>query len=470
MLNTLLKTMKDEKMGVKDEKMRAKDEKMRAKDEFVFCFLVFVYTDAYIATQIAKNNARYVDMEKEKNITVIRKSNDLIEAKYKLSVNEQRLVSTLLTTIRPDDEDFKDYIVQVDDLAKMFGIENGKDLYARTHESAKSLLRMGIEISEGERKRYATWFSYVEYIEGRGEILLRFDKSLKPYLLQLKERYTGYLSNYAFELSKSKYSIRFYELLKMRQNQGGGGEFWIKYNLVELRRKFNIEDSEYTRFNDFSRFVINPALQEINEITDLSIINCEYLKSGRKITSIKITAKPKIHVLDQPLQVNTEKEITEAVASLTSIGIVEETAIKWVRKFGKSRVLRNVAYTLAMQKQGHVKSIIAYLATCLDADAGKGWEESVREQDEIEKAKIEDIQRTEEKELEIKEKSKQETRNALEKFWTLSESTQEAMRDMFSSGLNSTLRSIWKNAKVRPEEKPMFTSQFINLLRENNVI
>ena len=216
--------------------------------------------------------------------------------------------------------------------------------------------------------------------------------------------------------------------------------------------------------------MINTALQKINEITDLSIINCEYLKSGRKITSIKITAKPKIHVLDQPLQVNTEKEITEAAASLTSIGIVEETAIKWVRKFGKSRVLRNVAYTLAMQKQGHVKSIIAYLATCLDADAGKGWEESVREQDEIEKAKIEDIQRTEEKELEIKEKSKQETRDALEKFWTLSESTQEAMRDMFSSGLNSTLRSIWKNAKVRPEEKPMFTSQFINLLKENNVI
>jgi plasmid replication initiation protein len=72
--------------------------------------------------------------------------------------------------------------------------------------------------------------------------------------------------------------------------------------------------------------VINTALQKINEITDLSIINCEYLKSGRKITSIKITAKPKIHVLDQPLQVNTEKEITEAAASLTSIGIVEETA------------------------------------------------------------------------------------------------------------------------------------------------
>ena len=73
---------KDEKMRVKDEKMGVKDEKMRVKDEFVFCFLVFVYTDAYIATQIAKNNARYVDMEKEKNITVIRKSNDLIEAKY----------------------------------------------------------------------------------------------------------------------------------------------------------------------------------------------------------------------------------------------------------------------------------------------------------------------------------------------------------------------------------------------------
>jgi hypothetical protein len=244
----------------------------------------------------------------------------------------------------------------------------------------------------------------------------------------------------------------------------------MKYNLVELRRKFNIEDSEYTRFNDFSRFVINPALQEINEITDLSIINCEYLKSGRKITSIKITAKPKVHVVDQPLQLSNDNEITEAAAALTSIGITEETALKWVRKFGKNRILRNIAYTLAMQKQGHVKSIIAYLATCLDADAGKGWEDSLRELDEIEKAKIEDIQRKEERELEVKEKSKQETRDALEKFWTLSESTQEAMRDMFSSTINSALRSIWKNAKVRPEEKPMFTSQFIILLRENNVI
>jgi hypothetical protein len=58
--------VKDEKMRVKDEKMRVKDEKMRVKDEFVFCFLVFVYTDAYIATQIAKNNARYWTWKRKK--------------------------------------------------------------------------------------------------------------------------------------------------------------------------------------------------------------------------------------------------------------------------------------------------------------------------------------------------------------------------------------------------------------------
>lgn len=60
---------------------------------------------------------------------VIRKSNELIEARYKLSIAEQRLVLLLASEISPDDENFKSYQIRVTDFAKMFGLENCKAMY-----------------------------------------------------------------------------------------------------------------------------------------------------------------------------------------------------------------------------------------------------------------------------------------------------------------------------------------------------
>lgn len=56
---------------------------------------------------------------------------------------------------------------------------------------------------------------------------------------------------------------------------------------------FCFSDSEYKKSNDLKRFVVEPALKEINEQTDLSIVDTQFLKKGRSINSIYITAKPK---------------------------------------------------------------------------------------------------------------------------------------------------------------------------------
>ena len=40
--------------------------------------------------------------------------------------------------------------------------------------------------------------------------------------------------------------------------------------MPELKRLLSAEN--YTRFNDFRRFVLNPAVEEINELTDIYII------------------------------------------------------------------------------------------------------------------------------------------------------------------------------------------------------
>ena len=56
---------------------------------------------------------------------------------------------------------------------------------------------------------------------------------------------------------------------------------------------FCFSDSEYKANKDLRVYVIEPALKEINEQTDLSITDTQFLKKGRSIHSVYITAKPK---------------------------------------------------------------------------------------------------------------------------------------------------------------------------------
>ena len=80
-----------------------------------------------------------------KEVQIIRKSNQLVEARYRLSLNEQRLVHTLLATISPQDEDFKDYIIKIDDLAKMFDLEKSNSTYERIQDRKSTRLNSSHE-------------------------------------------------------------------------------------------------------------------------------------------------------------------------------------------------------------------------------------------------------------------------------------------------------------------------------------
>jgi plasmid replication initiation protein len=159
-----------------------------------------------------------------KNLNIIAKSNDLIEAQYRLSLNEQRLILLLISVIQPEDDDFYDYDLRVSEFAIMFGIENVKNIHALVEEASKNLVGKRLDLSEGDNKKYVAWLSHAEYIEGKGIINISFHKSLKPYLLQLKRRYTQYNLRYVVRF-KSSYSIRLYELLKAYEYLGDGDFF-----------------------------------------------------------------------------------------------------------------------------------------------------------------------------------------------------------------------------------------------------
>lgn len=315
---------------------------------------------------------------------VIRKSNELIEARYKLTLEEQRLVLLLSSVIRTDDEDFKDYEIRVSDFVQMFGLEKRKAIYKAVEEAARELSGKKIDLSNGKERIYASWLSYVRYIEGSGVVQLRFDKSLKPYFLQLKNCIRGFTQyNLATVINfKSTYSIRLYELLKMevwKAEKARTTQFEKIFEIEEYRQILGIDKKSYPIFADLKKRVIEPTIKEISEQTDLNIAETNYIKTGRKITGIMFVVKIRQADEIQALQLEMEEEPPKEqphpiIEQLISIGFAVETAQRYKTKYGIKRIERNIAYTLAKQQEGVVKDIPAYLNMAIKEDMGGGWE------------------------------------------------------------------------------------------------
>ena len=214
---------------------------------------------------------------------VIRKSNALIEASYKLTVSEQRLLVLLASEISPDDENFKDYEIRVSEFAQMFELELNNSLYDTLQNAALSLMKQQLKFNDDSVIKVVQWLSYIEYVKGSGIVKLRFDKALMPHLLQLKQRFTQYQIDNIVRL-KGQYSARVYELLKAEAFKAKNGLFERFFQIDELREILGIDTNAYPVFNDFKIYVINPSVNEISISSDLTINDVRYGKTGRKIT------------------------------------------------------------------------------------------------------------------------------------------------------------------------------------------
>jgi len=230
------------------------------------------------------------------------KSNALVQAGYRLSVMEQRIILNCVAQVDSRDEvtDEVMYAVRVSD------ISNSVDSYSEVKEAALRLKRREVTFEVGPngrrkpRKRITGWVQSIEYDDGQGSVQLRFSKDILPFLSQITSHFTTYDLKYVSSMTSS-YGVRIYELIAQHRKLGKR-EIEIDW----MKEKFGIEGGTYDRFPDLRRFVIEPALKDINTHSDLKV-KCEYKKTGRKTTHIVLTfteKKPKV------VKEYTEKSIT----------------------------------------------------------------------------------------------------------------------------------------------------------------
>jgi hypothetical protein len=208
-----------------------------------------------------------------------RQSHLIVNSKYAMTSNEINMVLVLLTAIDKKDEDFKDYIFTKRELEKK---TDKKWDSQQLQKTVDGLFEKPIRIRESEKnwKRF-NWFSYFEYTNGI--ITCRFDKALKPYLLELKERFIVSDIKHLLPM-KSTYSKRMYLLLKEYSKIGHRS-----FNVEKLREVLQTPKS-LNLYSNFRTKVLKRAETDINKFTDLEIKLSEK-KRGRKIVEITYTIR-----------------------------------------------------------------------------------------------------------------------------------------------------------------------------------
>jgi plasmid replication initiation protein len=208
-----------------------------------------------------------------------RQSHIIVNARYALAKNEIDLLLTLLTEIKKDDKDFKDYVFSLKDLEHK---TSRKWQSKQLRETAKGLMSKPLEIEENaDRWEIINWFSYFKYRDG--VITCRFDKGLKPYLLEMKNRFV--VSDLRMVLPmRSSYSKRVYLMLKEYSKIG---ERTIE--LEDLQDLLRVPKSLKT-YADFKRKVLIKSKEDINKFTDLKV-DFKEIKLGRKVSKIVFIIK-----------------------------------------------------------------------------------------------------------------------------------------------------------------------------------
>jgi len=134
---------------------------------------------------------------------------------------------------------------------------------------------------------------------------VKLDDLLKPYLLGLKKNFTQFEFMYTLAM-KSKYGIRLYEILRSYEFRHE-----IEFGVEELKAML-LDAAKYVAFKDFRVNVIDVAVNEINNLSDINV-EYEAVKWGRSYSRIKFTIYQK-QDLDERFQ--TWKKINDIIGGL----------------------------------------------------------------------------------------------------------------------------------------------------------
>ncbi|WP_176454302.1 replication initiation protein [Siphonobacter sp. BAB-5385] len=357
-----------------------------------------------------KLNPRKNTRKKKRNNTVvlIRKSNALVEAHYKFTIWETRVFAKMISMIDWEDRDFKEYKIFFRDVIQDFGLRKDGRTYEDLKEGARGLMSKIIKLKVKTDGVYETLETPIiggiktpddvqrkiiqskRLDDDRVYLKVSFHPDLKPFLIELKERYLVYEMANILDLS-SPYTVRIYELLKQYEKLG---ERTIE--LQELKAMLGMEE-EYKLYGHFRDRVLEKAKEDLQKYTDIrfdyegvqaknypyelpvklkanAVVAIRFYNITKNDTS-QGAVPPVLKLKRAPVQEPVPEEEGSAVEvshfdeifPLVSAYVSEQTVWQWLEKAPIEHIRTSIQTTLkqSRKKNSPIQNIGGYLNTLI---------------------------------------------------------------------------------------------------------
>lgn len=273
-------------------------------------------------------------MSELKDGYLVEKSKRLVWARFNhYTAGELRLLETYLSRINPRDPESSRVQFTLAEYKELLGLSN---IDARNIKPQLDHFLGNVVTIEGTKNGAPAWAKYVLFTTatcdlvpdlGQYVITISCNPDLRSVFFNLAEDgYIRYRLRYTKGM-KSQYSIRLYGMLRDWLPKGV-----YTVPIDRLRDELGAVDSSYKVLRDFTRRALDPAVKEINGLSDLKVTYTK-IKKGRSVTDIcfKIKLKPTQKAIEAQATAMPEEHGGEWYAEVLGAEVSPAQALKLAR-------------------------------------------------------------------------------------------------------------------------------------------
>lgn len=225
---------------------------------------------------------------------VVSKANALIESCYTINLVAQRVI--ILAIIEAREQGSMAEIggihhIKASDYERHFECDK-TTAYRSLKSACESLYESEFVWTDKDAKgrdkiNKSRFVQRASYCEGGGYVEVMFGNDVIPLITRLSEQYTEYELKQIKDLN-STYALRIFEILMQWLSLGKTPPITIE----NLRTRLGIEEHQYKLMSDFKKRVLDHAIKEINDNTNITAAY-EQHKEGRRIVGFTFKFKTK---------------------------------------------------------------------------------------------------------------------------------------------------------------------------------